>query len=104
MAKWVGKIGFAETVETEPGIYDETIVTRQYKGDLLSNYRKLQSSGEVHDDIRLANKVSIVADPYATQHYFNIRYLEFQGVKWKISDVEVLYPRLILTMGGVYNG
>ena len=104
MAKWVGNIGFAVTVETEPGTYGENIVTRQYKGDLLSNYRKLQSSGEVHDDIRLANKVSIVADPYATQHYFNMRYLEFQGVKWKISDVEVLYPRLILTMGGMYNG
>lgn len=104
MAKWYGSIGYAETVETEPGLWEEQITERQYYGDLIRNIRKLQTSGGVNDDINVANEISIVADPYANQNFHAMRYVDFMGAKWKITSVEVQYPRLILTIGGVYNG
>ena len=104
MAKFYGVIGYATTVETEPGIYEETIVERPYYGDLIKNTRRLQSAGKVNDDINVSNQVSIVADPYANENFHAMRYVEFMGTKWKVTDVDVQYPRLVLTVGGVYNG
>ncbi len=104
MAKFYGKIGYANTVETKPGVYEEQIVERYYYGDLIRNTRRLQSADQVNDDINISNEISIVADPYATNNFHTMRYAVFMGTKWKISNVEVSYPRLILTLGGVYNG
>ena len=104
MAKVYGKIGYANTVETKPGVYEEQIVERSYYGDLIRNTRRLQSADQVNDDINISNEISIVADPYATNNFHTMRYAVFMGTKWKISNVEVSYPRLILTLGGVYNG
>ena len=104
MAKWFGKIGYAETVETKPGVWEEKITPREYYGDLLRNSRRLQSTDQVNDDISISNEISIVADPYANEHFYAMRYAEFSGAKWKITNVEVQYPRLILTLGGVWNG
>ena len=104
MAKFYGKIGFAETVETTPGVWKEKIVDYRYFGDIIRNARRLQSSDQLNDDINISNEISIVADPYANQNFHSMRYVEFMGAKWKITNVEVRYPRLILTVGGVYNG
>ena len=104
MAKWYGKVGFTTTVETEPGIWKNKIVEEPYSGDLLSNFRKLQNSGEVNDNVNIANKISILADPFAVNNFHAIRYAEYLGTNWKVTDVEVQYPRLILTLGGVFNG
>ena len=104
MAKFYGKIGYSNTVETKPGVYEEQIVERSYYGDLIRNTRRLQSADQVNDDINISNEISIVADPYATNNFHTMRYAVFMGTKWKISNVEVSYPRLILTLGGVYNG
>lgn len=104
MAKWYGVIGYAETVETKPGIWGEQITKRNYYGDLFRNSRRLQSTDKVNDDINISNQLSIVADPYAINNFYSMRYAEFSGAKWKITDVEVQYPRLILTLGGVWNG
>lgn len=104
MAKFFGKIGYAEMVEISPGIWDEKITEREYSGDLLRNTRRLQSSDSLNDNINVANEISIVADPFANENFHSMRYIEFMHAKWKISDVEVQYPRLILTIGGVYNG
>lgn len=104
MGKFYGLIGYAETVETAPGVYEEQITERSYSGDLIQNTRSLNPSDQLNDDINIANKISIVADPYAYQKFHSMRYVEFMGAKWKISKVEVLRPRLILTVGGVYNG
>ena len=103
MAKWFGKIGYAETVEERPGIWIEKIIEHEYFGDVLRNSRRLQSSNKVNDDINISNEISIVADPFANQNFHSMRYAEFMGTKWKITDIEVQYPRLILTLGGVYN-
>lgn len=103
MAKFYGSIGYAELVEVNPGIWEEKIKERKYYGDLIRNTRRLQTSDKLNDDINISNEISIVADPYANQNFHSMRYVEFMGAKWKINNVEVLYPRLILTIGGVYN-
>lgn len=104
MAKFYGKVGFAETKETRPGIWEEIIAERNHYGDVLPNIRKLESGQSINDDVVVNNKISIVSDPYAYQHFFAIRYVEWMGVFWKVTNVEVQSPRLILTIGGVYNG
>ena len=104
MAKFYGEIGYAEMVETTPGVYEEQISKRNYYGELTRNTRRLESSGNLNDNLNIANEISIVADPYAIDNFHKMRYVAFEGAKWKISNVEVKYPRLILTAGGVYNG
>lgn len=103
MAKWFGVIGYAETVETKPGVWKEQITEREYYGDLIRNTRRLQSSDRVNDDVTISNEISIVSDPYANANFHSMRYVEFMGAKWKVADVEVQYPRLRLTLGGVWN-
>lgn len=104
MAKFYGSVGYADTVETAPGVWEEGITERMYFGDLIRNTRRLQSSDTLNDDINVANEISIVADPFANQNFHKMRYVSFMGSRWKITNVEVQYPRLILTIGGVYNG
>lgn len=103
MAKFYGVIGYAETVETAPGVWTEQIIERNYYGDLIRNMRRLEAKNRLNDDINIANEISILADPYANENFHAMRYVEFMGTKWKITSVEVRYPRLILTVGGVYN-
>ena len=104
MAKWFGKIGFDQgTVETTPGVWKPSIVERSYYGDVQRNSRRLQTSDKVNDDLNISNEISIVADPYANENFHKIRYAHFMKQKWKVTDVEVQYPRLILTLGGVWN-
>jgi hypothetical protein len=104
MSKWFGKIGYAVTGETDPGVWEDTIIEKNYYGDLISDKRKRQSSGNVNDNINLANVISIIADPFARENCSHMAYAEIMGAKWKITEVEVRYPKLILTIGGVYNG
>ena len=103
MAKYCGNVGYAETVETSPGVFKETITVRKYYGDVIRNTRRLESGDHVNDNVNVNNTISIVADAYANLHFFAIRYVEWMGSKWKVSSVEVQRPRLILTIGGIYN-
>lgn len=104
MAKYYGAIGYVETVETTPGVWKEQITERMYSGDLLRNTSRFQSADKLNDDINISNDISIIADPYARNNFHLMRYAEFMGTKWKITNVEVQYPRLRLTLGGEYNG
>lgn len=104
MARWSGKVGFETSVETEPGIWIEKIVEKSYYGDIIRNARRLESSGGINDNINVSNEISFVADPYAKENFHTIRYVEFMGTKWKVSNVDVQHPRLVLSMGGIYNG
>ena len=101
MAKWFGKIGFEETIETSPGVWEEQITVRNYYGDLIKRARRLQTADQLNDNINVANEISIVADPYAMNHFHSMRYVELYGTAWKVSNVEVQFPRLVLTLGGV---
>ena len=104
MAKFYGAIGFATLVETKPGVWEEKTVPRNYSGDVIRNSRRLQNGENLNDNISVNNEISIIADPYANESFHSMRYVKFMGTKWKISNVEVAYPRLILTLGDVYNG
>lgn len=104
MGKWFGKIGYAVTEETTPGVWVAQITERNYYGDIIRNTRRLQTSDKLNDDINVSNEISIVADPFARDNFHAMRYIEFMGTRWKVSSVEVQYPRLILSLGGVYNG
>ena len=104
MAKFSGKIGFIIPVETEPGIWKPQTVERQHYGDLTRNTRLYQPSDGVNDNINISNNISIIADPYANENSQYMKYAIIQGTKWKISNIDIQYPRMILTIGGVYNG
>lgn len=104
MAKFWGKITFAKQVENKPGVWKDEITTREYYGDLTRNVLKNQDTNQVNSNLNISNEISIVADSFANENFYSMRYVEFMGAKWKISNIEVKYPRLILTIGGVYNG
>ena len=106
MAKFFGSIGYVLTVETEPGIFEEQEVVHQYYGDMYKLTKRYESSNEkLNDNIRISNELSIVADPFAVENFIYMRYVEFMGQKWKIESVDASqYPRLVLTVGGLYNG
>ena len=103
MAKFSGKIGYFTSVEKEPGLWVNDFVERDYYGDFMRNSNSFQSSSGVNDNISLNNSISIVADPYANENFQHMRYVKFRDTKWKILSAEVQYPRIILTVGGVYN-
>ena len=103
MAKFCGVIGYAVTKEPEPGIWEEQIVEVEYFGDVIRNTRRINAPGKVNDDISISNQISIIADPFANNNFHAMKYVVFMGAKWKVSEVTVEYPRLILSIGGLYN-
>lgn len=104
MAKFYGKIGYSETVETSPDVWEDQIVERVYRGDVNRISRKWEKSDGVNDDLNVSHEISIIADAYACEHFSAIKYVEWMGAKWKVPSVEVQRPRLILSIGGVWNG
>lgn len=104
MARFHGEVGYGETVEAAEGVWEDTVVEYLYYGDVIRNTRKLTDGESVNDDLSVGNSISIVADAYANDHFFAIRYVKWSGTLWKVRDVEVQSPRLILRLGGVYNG
>lgn len=107
MSKFYGKIGFVEVKEDpdNPGVWSEETIEREYRGELIRVSKRLQtSSNSVNDNVTISNEISIVADPYANDNMYAMRYVIFGGAKWKIETVDVEYPRLKLSIGGIYNG
>ena len=103
MARFHGIIGYSELEETSPGIWSEKIVERTYTGDMTKNFVNADSSPRINTNVKLSNTISIYSDPYANSNLFNIRYLKYLGGKWKVESVEIAWPRLILTLGDIYN-
>ena len=104
MAKWYGVIGYDVPTETKPGVYRHTITERNYYGDIQSAGRRMQSAEQLNDHFVIQNVLSIVADPFALESFRYIRYVSFMNANWEVSHIEVQYPRLVLTLGGIYNG
>src|SRR4026208_304890 len=102
--KFHGVIGYGESTETSPGVFEDVITEVTYSGDVIRNTRNLQEGDQVNDDISVRNSISIVADAYANEHFFAIRYIVWQGARWKVTEVDVQRPGLILRVGGIYNG
>ncbi len=104
MAKFFGKIGYGISMQTAPGVWEDVIIEYPYYGDVLRNSRGLREGEKVNNDLTVGNSFTIVADAYANEHFLAIRYVEWVGTLWIVDDVVVERPRLILRLGGVYNG
>jgi len=104
MTRFSGKIGYGNTVDKGDGIYDVVITERLSKGDVIRPSRRYSDGEKVNSDLSVGNAISIVADAYANNHFFAIRYVEWRGALWEVSNIDVESPRLILRLGGVYNG
>lgn len=104
--RFFGPVGYGESSETLPGsgVWEDVITERNYTGDILRNNKRYDQSNDVIDDFAINNSISIVTDAYALNHFFNIKYVKWQDVYWKVTSVEVKPPRLLLTIGSVYNG
>jgi len=104
MARFYGRVGYGEPVETAPGVWEDVITEVSYFGDIVRNIRQSREGVSVNNDLSVNNSISIVADAYANEHFFAIRYVEWAGTLWTVPEVEQRSPRLLLTLGGVYNG
>lgn len=104
MAKYYGNVGFAIEEEIKPGVSKNVYTEKPYYGDIIRNIRSLDDTEYLNDDININNSFSIVADAFAVNNFHNMKYIEYMGTKWKIKSVEVQHPRLLLNVGGVWNG
>lgn len=105
MNKWFGKIGYITEVQTAPSVWTHEETVREYYGDIVRNTSRWSTNQDsTNDDLNINNQISIVADPFAYQNFHSMKWIEFMDAKWKITSVETKYPRLILTIGGVWNG
>ena len=104
MAKWYGKVGYITTEKVRPGYWEPTPVERSYFGDVLEHTSRWRSSSNLNDDSDITARISIVADPFAYQNFSNIKYVEYMDTVWEVNSISPQYPRLILNLGGVYNG
>lgn len=103
MAKWSGIIAYSIQKETEPGVWVTIVDEHKYTGELKRNFKRNQSTG-VNSDISVSNEISVIADPFAYENFHSIEYVTFMGVRWEVTSVDVAYPRLNISLGGVYNG
>lgn len=104
MDRFHGKIGFAIYEETAPSVWTPTLEEREYSGDILRNNNRFVAASTLNDNLVINNQISVIADPYINQHFPSIRYVNWKGYNWKVTSVEEHYPRLVLTLGDVYNG
>lgn len=104
MNRYYGKVGYSVPTETSPGVWEDVISEIDYYGDVIRSTSRVENGTGINDDITVSNTISILADPFAFQNFSFMKYLEWMDCLWKITNVEVQYPRLLLTIGGVYNG
>lgn len=102
--KWYGKVGFEETVESAPGVYEHNYIEREYFGDVMSLSSRWQTTENVNDDLKINMKISIIADTFLYEQFPFIKYIEFSGHKWSVTEITPNRPRIDLVLGGLYNG
>lgn len=102
--KYHGNVGFVAFREKTPGVDVEVPVEHEYTGDVLQNTKRWENSQQINKDLNISNRISIIADPYVRENLFAIRYLTWMGTYWEVISADVQYPRIILSIGGVYNG
>lgn len=104
MAKFYGRIGFTLSIETDKDVYDQTETSKYYKGELVRNQRRWESSSDINENLNVSNEISIVADDFLQENLGAVKWAECMGSKWKVNSISINYPRVVLTLGGVYNG
>lgn len=103
MGKFCGVIGFSKTEETKPGVWTSNVTERKVYGDVIKNNSRYENSGHLNDNIVINNQVSFIADPFTRENFQTIIYCKLWGICWKVTNITVEFPRLILTLGGEYN-
>lgn len=101
--KFYGPLGFAESVEGPVGVFIDKITEYTYYGDVIRIVNHTQGAEKANDDIKMNNQISVLVDPYALENFANLRYVTFNNSKWEVSAVELAYPRLIISFGGLYH-
>jgi hypothetical protein len=104
MSKYSGMIGFVRNYEKEPGIWEDEVTEKKYTGDILKNNQRFSVGSTITGDVKITNVFSIMGNKYAFDHVSDIRYLEWRGNRWVVESIELNYPRLEMTIGGIYNG
>jgi hypothetical protein len=106
MARFYGNVGYGESIEEPPnsGVWVDKIAEYTYQGDVIRNSKHFENTEKINRDVGVGNSISIVADELANKNFMNIKYIEWAGVLWTVNTVEVRSPRLILSLGSVYNG
>lgn len=104
MTRTTGVIGYAESRLVRPGVSEDVIVEYKYRGDVLRNSAGPQEGDKILDDLKVGNSISIVASPFHRKNFTRLKYISWLGELWKVSNVDVALPRLILRLGGLYNG
>lgn len=105
--KFYGKVGFAVSEEKiidgqHTGVWNQTITERQYYGEMTKPVNKWMTGSEVNDNSNFSSQISIVSDPFALNNFHSIKYVTYLGIKWKVTSIEIMRPRLLLTLGGEY--
>lgn len=101
--KWFGEIGYFVESNNVDGIVTDSFITQQYYGDIIKDYKTNTSENAVNEDFELSNRISVVADPYLISHFHKIAWISFMETKFKVRSVELQYPRLIVSLGGVFR-
>lgn len=103
--RFCGTVGYADIdVEEAPGVWVAQMVAREYRGDVIRSARRLESTTMLNDNVTVENSFSVVADAFAYENFLKMRYVNWNGSNWTITNVEVRRPRLILTVGDIWNG
>jgi len=104
MAKFYGPIGYAKMTEASKGVWVDVMTEYNYYGDVIKNMSRTKEGESLNDNLTIDNRLSIIADPFAYSNFQSMRYIKWMGAFWKITSVDVQRPRLLLTIGGIYNG
>ena len=104
MSKFAGLVGYVTQTETAPGVWTPVATERQMRGDVISASHQFNQSEKINDDVTLRHRISLVGDPYCYTNFASLRYIVYLGIKWKVETVQISRPRIILTLGGMWNG
>jgi hypothetical protein len=103
--RFFGIVGYGKTGEAAEGVWVDNITERSYYGDVVKDTRRIATTGtDVNSDVTTGNSIEIIADPYALEHFHAIKYVEWSGALWSVTETEAKRPRIILRLGGVYDG
>ena len=103
--KWYGKVGYVKSVQSAPSVWTNEETIKEYYGEVYRNSNQwTTNSDSTNDDFSVNHQISIIADPYACANCHFIKWAEFMGARWKVKSFEIKPPRLVLTVGGVWNG
>ena len=102
--RFFGKVGYQIETEDTDSVWVKTMVAKSYFGDVIRNNTRRDTGDTINDQVDVNNRISIVADPFAFENFQNMKYVEWLKQLWNIKSIELQPPRIILEVGGVYNG